>query len=445
PLRALHQPPGDRQRILRAQRSHRPAAPLRGAGTRASAGRRGGALDGRRLRPRPRVRHAPHRGGRYRDRSPHHALHRLRLHPRRDPLSPSPPRTAPRRPGGSRRGGGKRRGRSRGRMSRRGAPFELFLSLRYLRARGQRANLSLFVWIGVGGVFLGVSALIVVLAVMTGFQDGIKERIIAANPHILLLDSGGKGVADAAEIASKVRGVSGGKSATPFVVQQALFTGQGRGAAGGGLPGGRVASRAVRGGVDLAAPSVRAELASEVKAGSLDPLLRKSGEPALLLGRELGRTLGLVPGDVVTVISPQGAMTAVGLVPKMRRFEVAGYVEVGLYEYDASLAYTSLEAAQEFAGLGDKVSGIEVKPDDPFDAKSVGRRLIMVAGPGLWVRDWMGMNRNLFAALQLEKLALFVIVTIIVLVAGFAIIGHLVLLVAEKRKEIGILKAMGAS
>jgi len=319
-------------------------------------------------------------------------------------------------------------------MSGRGLPFELFLSLRYLRARGQRANLSLFVWIGVGGVFLGVSALIVVLAVMTGFQDGIKDRIIAANPHILLLDSGGRGVVDATAIAAKVRTVPGVRSATPFVVQQALFTGQGRGATGGLLRG-----------VDLASPSVRTELASQVKSGSLDPLLRASGEPALLLGRELARTLGAVPGDFVTVISPQGAMTAVGLVPKMRRFEVAGYVEVGLYEYDASLAYTSLAAAQEFAGLGDRVSGVEVKLDDPFDAKSVGRRIAAVAGPGLWVRDWMGMNRNLFAALQLEKLALFVIVTIIVLVAGFAIIGHLVLLVAEKRKEIGILKAMGAS
>jgi lipoprotein-releasing system permease protein len=319
-------------------------------------------------------------------------------------------------------------------MSGRGLPFELFLSLRYLRARGQRANLSLFVWIGVGGVFLGVSALIVVLAVMTGFQDGIKERIIAANPHILLLDSGGRGVTGAGEIASRVRGVPGVRSATPFVVQQALFTGQGRGATGGLLRG-----------VDLASPSVRAELASQLKSGSVDRLLRTSGEPALLLGRELARTLGAVPGDFVTVISPQGAMTAVGLVPKMRRFEVAGYVEVGLYEYDASLAYTSLAAAQEFAGLGDRVSGVEVKLDDPFDAKSIGRSIMAVAGPGLWVRDWMGMNRNLFAALQLEKLALFVIVTIIVLVAGFAIIGHLVLLVAEKRKEIGILKAMGAS
>jgi lipoprotein-releasing system permease protein len=241
-------------------------------------------------------------------------------------------------------------------------------------------------------------------------------------------------VAGATEVAAKVRSIRGVLSATPFVVQQALFTGQGRGATGGLLRG-----------VDLASPTVQAQLRSEVKTGSLDPLLRTSGEPALLLGRELARTLGVVPGDFVTVISPQSAMTAVGLVPKMRRFEVGGYVEVGLYEYDASIAYTGLAAAQEFAGLGDRVSGVEVKLDDPFDAKAVGRRISAAVGPGLWIRDWMGMNRNLFAALQLEKLALFVIVTIIVLVAGFAIIGHLILLVAEKRKEIGILKAMGAS
>jgi lipoprotein-releasing system permease protein len=307
-------------------------------------------------------------------------------------------------------------------MAGRGLPVELFLSLRYLRARGQRANLSLFVWIGVGGVFLGVSALIVVLAVMTGFQDGIKEKIIAANPHILVVDPSGRGIED------------GPGSATPFVLQQALFTGQRGGATGGLLRG-----------VDLASPAVRKQIQADVGAGSLEPLLRTSGEPALLLGRELARTLGLVPGDHVTVISPQGAMTAVGLVPKMRRFEVAGYVEIGLYEYDASMAYTGLAAAQEFAGLGERVSGVEIKLDDPFDAKAVGIRVAKAAGPGLWIRDWMGMNRNLFAALQLEKLALFVIVTIIVLVAGFAIIGHLVLLVAEKRKEIGILKAMGAS
>jgi len=315
-----------------------------------------------------------------------------------------------------------------------GLPFELFLGLRYLRARGHRANLSLFVWIGVGGVFLGVSALIVVLAVMTGFQDGIRDKIIAANPHILVFEAGGRGVAGGAALAGRVAPVRGVKSATPFVVQQALFTARGGGATGGLLRG-----------VDLDSPAVRAVLAAEVRLGSLEPLLKTGGEPAILLGRELARTLGAVPGDQVTVISPQGAMTAVGLVPKMRRFAVAGYVEVGMYEYDSSLAYASLRTAQEFAGLGDRVTGVEVKLDDPFQARVIGRRVAAALGDGYWIRDWMDMNRNLFAALQLEKLALFVIVTIIVLVAAFAIIGHLVLLVAEKRKEIGILKAMGAS
>ena len=311
-------------------------------------------------------------------------------------------------------------------------PFEIFLGLRYLRARGHKTNLSLFVWIGIGGVFLGVSALIVVLAVMTGFQDGIRDKIISANPHVLIMEAGGRGVADGGDLAKRVAPVPGVVSATPFVLQQALFTSPNGGATGGLLRG-----------VDLATPAVRDAIAAQIRFGSLEPVL-KGSEPALVLGRELARSLGVAPGDHVTVISPQGAMTAVGLVPKMRRFLVAGWVEVGMYEYDASLAYTSLASAQEFAGLGDRVTGVEVKLANPFDAKDVGRTIAgQLKGP-FWIRDWMDMNRNLFAALQLEKLALFVIVTIIVLVAAFAIIGHLVLLVAEKRKEIGILKAMGA-
>ncbi len=312
-------------------------------------------------------------------------------------------------------------------------PFELFLGLRYLRARGHRTNLSLFVWIGIGGVFLGVSALIVVLAVMTGFQDGIRDKIISANPHVLIMEAGGRGVANGGALAERVAPVPGVISATPFVLQQALFTSPGGGATGGLLRG-----------VDLGSPAVRDAISAQVRFGSVTPVIAGS-EPALLLGRELARSLGVVPGDHITVISPQGAMTAVGLVPKMRRFLVAGFVEVGMYEYDVSLAYTTLAAAQEFAGLGDRVTGVEVKLTDPFDAKNAGRAIMARLGGGAyWIRDWMDMNRNLFAALQLEKLALFVIVTIIVLVAAFAIIGHLVLLVAEKRKEIGILKAMGA-
>jgi len=318
-------------------------------------------------------------------------------------------------------------------MRARGLPFELFLGLRYLRARGHRANLSLFVWIGVGGVFLGVSALIVVLAVMTGFQDGIRDRIIAGHPHVMVLEPTGKGVANGQALAARIAAVPGVKSATPYVSQQALFTVRGGGATGALLRG-----------VDLDSPAVRTALAAQVRLGSLEPLRRADGPPALLLGRELARNLGAVTGDFVTVISPESAMTAVGLVPRMRRFEVAGIVEVGMYEYDSSLAYTGLRDAGEFAGLGDRVSGVEVKLDDPFAARGIGRQIAAIVGRPYWIRDWMDMNRNLFNALQLEKLALFVIVTIIVLVAAFAIIGHLVLLVAEKRKEIGILKAMGA-
>jgi lipoprotein-releasing system permease protein len=312
----------------------------------------------------------------------------------------------------------------------RGLPFELFLGFRYLRARGQRANLSLFVWIGVGGVFLGVAALIVVLAVMTGFQDGIREKIIAANPHLLVFQSGGTGLAHGDAVSARIREAPGVRSATPFVLQQALFTSPAGGAHGG----------LVRG-IDLTSPVVLQDLRSQTRGGDVAAL--SGAEPAIFLGIELARTLGAVTGDAVTVISPQGAMTAVGMVPRMRRYVVGGVFEIGMYEFDSSMAYLALPAAQEFAGLTGGVTGIEVRLGDPFEAKTIARDVARRIGPGYWIRDWMDMNRNLFAALQLEKLALFVIVTIIVLVAAFAIIGHLVLLVAEKRKEIGVLKAIG--
>jgi lipoprotein-releasing system permease protein len=185
-----------------------------------------------------------------------------------------------------------------------------------------------------------------------------------------------------------------------------------------------------------------ADLRSQLRSGRADAILENEG--GILLGSELARLLGVLPGDAVTVISPKGAITAVGMVPKLRRYTVIGTVQAGMHEYDSSIAYLSLAAARDFAGLPG-VTGVEVKLTDPFDARNVGRKIAGRLGFSYWVRDWMEMNRNLFAALQLEKLALFVIVTIIVLVAAFAIIGHLVLLVAEKRKEIGILKALGST
>ena len=215
----------------------------------------------------------------------------------------------------------------------RGLPYELFLGFRYLGSRGNRANLSLFAWIGVGSVFLGVAALILVVAVMTGFQDGIRDKIISANPHLLVFQAGG-GLADPNAVAEQVRGVPGVRAATPFVLQQALFTSEVGGAHGG----------LVRG-VALDNPAVVEDLRRQVRTGSLEALA--GGEPAVLLGRELARTLGVLPGDFVTLVSPRGALTAVGMVPKMRRYVVAGTVEVGMHEYDSSIAYLSLPAASD--------------------------------------------------------------------------------------------------
>ena len=155
--------------------------------------------------------------------------------------------------------------------------------------------------------------------------------------------------------------------------------------------------------------------------------------------------LGVLPGDFVTVISPKGALTAVGMVPKMRRYVVAGTIEVGMHEYDSSIAYLPLAAARDFVGPARRDRRRGEAGRSVRRPSAIGRTIAGRLGFPYWVRDWMEMNRNLFAALQLEKLALFVVVTIIVLVAAFAIIGHLVLLVAEKRKEIGILKSIGAT
>ncbi|TMQ15793.1 MAG: ABC transporter permease [Candidatus Rokuibacteriota bacterium] len=313
----------------------------------------------------------------------------------------------------------------------RGLPYELFLGFRYLGSRGHRANLSLFAWIGVGSVFLGVAALIIVQAVMTGFQDGIRDRIISASPHVVIFQTGASGMLDADRVAAVVRQVPGVRGATPFVLQQALFTSP-SGDAHGGL---------VRG-VDTADGSVMADLRAQLRNGRAEAIAE--GEGGILLGSELARLLGVLPGDAVTAISPKAAITAVGMIPKMRRYTVAGTVQVGMHEYDASIAYVSVAAARDFAGLPG-VTGVEVKLADPFAVGGIGREISRRLGFAYWVRDWREMNRNLFNALQLEKLALFVVVTIIVLVAAFAIIGHLVLLVAEKRKEIGVLKAIGAS
>jgi lipoprotein-releasing system permease protein len=312
---------------------------------------------------------------------------------------------------------------------RRGLPFELLVGLRYLRAKGGRGFLSLLTLIAMAGMAIGVMALIVVLAVMSGFEDELRSKILGTTSHILVMDVGGRGIADPDRALGIVRAHPEVRSAAPFVLQQVM------------LSHGEAATGVVLRGIDPVAE--RRELQQRVKQGDLASLA--GPEPTIALGREVARTLGAFVGDTVTAISPRGAVTAVGSIPKMRPMKVVAIFEIGLYEYDAALTYTSIETAQQFADLGQRVSGIEVRVADVYRARSVSRELGTTLGLPYWTRDWTEMNRNLFSAIQLEKTAMFVILTLIICVAAFAIISHLILMVAEKRREIGVLRALGAS
>ena len=311
----------------------------------------------------------------------------------------------------------------------RGLPFELFIGLRYLRSKGRRGFLSLLTLIAMAGMALGVMALIVVLAVMSGFEEELRGKILGTTAHILVMDVAGRGIEDADRIVPLIRAHREVRTASPFVLQQVMLAHE------------PAATGVVLRGIDP--ETGRAELERRVKQGSLDGLA--GPEPSIALGRELARSLGVFVGDTLTAISPQGTLTAVGTIPKMRQFRVVAIFEIGLYEYDSALAYTSLETARQFADLGGRVSGIEIRVKDVYEARRVAGDLAKTLGFPYWTRDWTDMNRNLFSAIRLEKLVMFVILTLIICVAAFAIISHLILMVAEKRREIGVLRALGAS
>jgi lipoprotein-releasing system permease protein len=308
-------------------------------------------------------------------------------------------------------------------------PFELLIGLRYLRSKGGRGFLSLLTLIAMAGMAIGVMALIVVLAVMSGFEDELRSKILGTTSHILVMDVSGRGIEDPTRALELIRAHSDVRSAAPFVLQQVM------------LSHGEYATGVVLRGIDP--ETERRELQRRVKQGSLADLA--GPEPTIALGRELARTLGAFVGDTVIAISPKGAVTAVGTIPKMRPLRVVAIFEIGLYEYDSALSYTSIATAQQFAEMGNRVSGIEVRLNDVYQARRVARELGTKLGLPYWTRDWTEMNRNLFSAIQLEKTAMFVILTLIIFVAAFAIISHLILMVAEKRREIGVLRSLGAS
>ena len=315
----------------------------------------------------------------------------------------------------------------------RNIPYELFISLRYLKARRKQAFVSVISFISIGGVAIGVMALIIVLGVMTGFSDDLRTKILGAKSHLVIYQLGA-GMPDYREIIKEVKTVAGVVSATPAILNQVMIS----------SPSNTVGPM-IKGIDPVSAPTVT-NLGSIIKEGTLQDLDKElpSGLPGIILGKELAMILGVVTGDEIKIISPFGTMTPAGMVPRASRFQVVGIFDSGMYEYDSSLAYVSLAQAQNFFNQPDVATEIEVKVEDIYRVKQLSLKIQEHLGARYQVRDWMEMHKNLYAALKLEKMAMFIILVLIILVASFNIVGTLIMVVRDKHKDIAILKSMGA-
>ena len=312
--------------------------------------------------------------------------------------------------------------------------YEWFIGLRYLKAKRKQTFISIITIISIVGVMVGVMALIVVLAVMSGFEKTLKEKILGTQAHLVLLKASQEGMDHYEEVAKKVQEVKGVVSAAPFIFNQVMLSSESN------------VSGVVIKGIDPDRVGKVTELAHNMKAGRLQDLKEggESDSSGIILGVELAKHLGVSLNDAIQVISPLGTMTPMGMMPKMKRFRVVGIFYSGMYEYDNTMAYVSLESAQKFFGMGARVTGIEIKTNDIYKVKEIGKEIRQKMGFPFWTKDWMEMNRNLFSALKLEKIAMFIILVLIVLVAAFNIISTLIMVVMEKHKDIAILKSMGA-
>ena len=315
-------------------------------------------------------------------------------------------------------------------------PYEIFIGLRYLKAKRKQFFMSINSIISIAGVFLGVMTLIIVLAVMNGFETDIKEKILGTHSHVILLKQGAGGMSNYSALIEQVKGYESVVSASPFIYNEGMLTSKAN-----------VSGVVIRG-IDPDSAVEVTNIGRAMMEGSLSDLKKQGGDGAvagIIIGKELARHLGAFLNEPVTVISPMGTITPMGMVPRMKQFKITGIFNVGMYEYDSKLAYISLEEAQRFFNMGDNVTGLEIKVDDVYRAKEVAGIIQRDLGFPYWTRDWMEMNKNLFSALRLEKVIMFIILFLIVFVAAFNIVSTLIMVVMEKNKDIAILKSMGAT
>ncbi|HYQ47745.1 MAG TPA: lipoprotein-releasing ABC transporter permease subunit [Thermodesulfovibrionales bacterium] len=311
-------------------------------------------------------------------------------------------------------------------------PYQLFIALRYLKSKKKHKGVSVNTAISIGGVAVGVMALLVVLSVMSGFHLDLQKKILGANAHIIIRDIKGS-IADYEQVSVQLRKNPEITAQAPFVIGQVMVS-----------SGSRAHGVFIRG-IDPEIEAKTTDILGHIKEGDVRRLSEDADLPGIILGKELAATLGVLVNDKINVVSPIGEIGPMGMLPKVKQFRVVGIFEIGMFEYDSNLVLTAMKQAQEFFGMSNTISGIEVRLKDIYRAPEVKKQLQETLGFRYMVLDWMQMNKNLFSALKLEKFAMFVILVLIVLVASFNIISNLIMNVIEKSREIAILKAIGAT
>jgi lipoprotein-releasing system permease protein len=307
--------------------------------------------------------------------------------------------------------------------------FEWMMALRYLRARRQEGFISVIAWFSLLGIALGVATLIIVMAVMNGFRQELLTRILGINGHLSVYGQTSQ-IRDFDPIAERIAKVGGVRMVTPMVEGQVMVTARG------------VAQGAVVRGIRAEDLRRRKIISDNIKSGSLDAF---RGPSTIIIGTRLARKMGVSVGDKITLISPKGNATAFGTVPRMRAYTIGATFQIGMYEYDSSFIFMPLGSAQVFFKLPGAVSNMEVFVDDPDDAVAIGRDISKAMKGAARIHDWQRVNASFFNAIQVERNVMFLILTLIILVAAFNIISSLIMLVKDKGRDIAILRTMGAT
>ena len=306
--------------------------------------------------------------------------------------------------------------------------FEWMVAMRYLRARRQEGFISVIAWFSLIGIALGVATLIIVMSVMNGFRQELLTRILGLNGHLSIYGQNYE-LTGYDPLAEKARKIADVVAVTPIVEGQVMATARG------------VAKGAVVRGIRPRDLVRRALVAENIHSGSL----AEFKDDRVLIGNRLASRLGLVVGDQITLISPKGNVTAFGTVPRMRAYRLAGTFEVGMHEYDSSFIFMPLKTAQVYFRLPGAVTNLEIFIDDPDHARQVGRKIMAATGGKGRIHDWQQANSSFFNAIQVERNVMFLILTLIIVVAAFNIISSMIMLVKDKGRDIAILRTMGAT